>query len=184
MPKKQSKENFNLLSELDKIKSKMENVYIDSINERIAALEMNLENIDKQIELLNSEIEELKIQADKAYENKNYSLYASFRRTIASRLDLIKKLYESRADLEGILQKYYDVLLSTEFKYYEYKLKTVKDLYKDSIDNTTSALIKNFILKLSQQDINTNKKSEGSSQKGELILEDEEVDLPDEFKNL
>jgi len=132
--------------------------------------------------LLNSEIEELKVQADKAQENKNYSLYASLRKAIASRLDLIKKLYESRADLEGILQKYYDALLTTEFKYYEYKLKTIKDLYKESDDNVTSSIIKNFILKLSQQESNTNKNEKEST----LIMEgdDDIVDLPDEFKNL
>lgn len=186
---KKREETSLFITELDKFKDILETKYFESIQTHIAELVTNLENIDRKIEILNEEIDELRMNAHRAKEDKNYSLYNKINSTIAARIDLLKKLYESRADLEGILQKYYDTMLSSEFKYYDQKLKAIKELNKGDDDNNVAEIVKNFIISISGANQNKTGKKNLSTQskknkKNDLELIMEEIDLPEEFKEL
>jgi uncharacterized protein YoxC len=184
-----------LLKSLSEFKKEVDDLIKINVFKNAKEIIKNLENIDEKIELLNEEIEELTESAEKAKSDKNYSLYNVLRRTIAQRIDLLKKLYESRADLEGILQKYYDSIMNYKTKVYESELKTFKEIQK--LEDTSSAekVINEFILKLSgalyQKPNNVSENSPIKNDKiknnSKLIMGDEvidvDIDLPDEMKN-
>jgi len=182
-----------ILDTLKEVKNNLDGLFDIELFNRIKDTVKELNNISEKIEMLNSEIDELRLAAEDAKRKKNHSLYNVLRRNIANRIDLVKKLYESRADIEAILQKYYEMIANYQIKYIDQMIKTYKELSKEKDDSSIKDILNEFILKISAQgstiqhqaqknsDDSLIMDNQGYDKNDELI---EDIDLPDEMKSI
>ena len=126
------------------------------------------------------EVNRLNHSRKKAEEERNHSLANKLSSIIVSRFEIMKRLYESRADLEQVLQSYLKLMGETKLKTSELKIK-LWEKYKKI--NSSKASMEN-LRAIIDEILNTKEDTAKDDKKDDLIMDNIPDDLPDYLKEV
>ena len=155
------------IEELEKDFQVIKGTVISSVYERITKIEKNLDLIERQIEILNDEIERLKALAKEYERRKEYAKLSKINAQISAKISLVKRLYESYGDLASPLKEMYKLVSDTILKKHELKSKIFKDISKLNKDVANEEL-----LKVLSELVTSRGTKEEKSDNTELIMEE------------
>jgi hypothetical protein len=191
---KEKLEDRDIVLDIENLSSELKNVS-NNLAKKISEITAVIKGLDDRIKWIQDEINHLEMKRKEAVSKGNYTYAEKLNRAIISRTEILKRLYESRADTEQTLQSYYKLLIESNLKGSELKVKVWERFKKSNTDtDTDKLLIKRLVNELLKQTTNQqqnddvllmessdSQKNKNKKKREEILEEDEDI-LPNEFK--